>query len=190
MHYKDQQKVIELIDNLISTPGTRIVAIDGNSGAGKTFLGSLLAERYDCNLFHMDDYYLPPEKKTEARLAEAGGNVDRERFREEILDNIQQGGDFSYRKYDCKSQTYCTSALIRPKELNIVEGVYSMHPELAPYYDLTIFLSLDEAEQSRRILGRNGPLVHKRFLDLWIPLEKHYFEELNIKESCDFVFAG
>ena len=190
MHYREQQKVFELIDNLIGTPGTKIVAIEGNSGAGKTSLGSLLAERYDCNLFHMDDYYLPPEKKTGARLAEAGGNVDRERFKEEILDNIRQGGDFSYKKYDCKSQSYYPPVLVHPKELNIVEGVYSMHPDLAPYYDLTIFLSLDEAEQSRRILDRNGPLVHKRFLDLWIPLENRYFEELHIKENCDLVVTG
>ncbi len=190
MHYKEQQKVYELIDELIRTPGTKIVAIEGNSGAGKTLLGSLLAEKYDCNLFHMDDYYLPPEKKTKARMAEAGGNVDRERFQQEILKNIRRGVDFSYKKYDCKSQRYSSPAPVSPKKLNIVEGVYSMHPDLAPYYDLKLFLSLDEAEQSRRILNRNGPLVHKRFIDFWIPLENHYFKELSIKKNCDYVLAG
>ncbi|MFA5635453.1 MAG: hypothetical protein WCX60_01605 [Anaerovoracaceae bacterium] len=188
MHNK--QRIFKLVDELLITPGTKIIAVDGNSGAGKTFLGSLLAERYDCNLFHMDDYYLPPEKKTDARLAEAGGNVDRERFQEEVLDNIPLGVDFSYRKYDCRSQSYYPPTLVSPKNLNVVEGAYSMHPDLAPYYDLKLFLSLDEAEQSRRILKRNGALVHKRFLEVWIPLENHYFETLKIRENCDYVFTG
>ena len=34
----------------------------------------------------MDDYFLQPYQRTEERLAEPGGNVDYERFKEEIYD--------------------------------------------------------------------------------------------------------
>ena len=32
----------------------------------------------------MDDFFLRPEQRTEERLKEVGGNVDRERFLEEV----------------------------------------------------------------------------------------------------------
>ena len=105
----------------------------------------------------MDDFFLPPETKTEARLIQTGGNVDWERFREEVLENIRRGNKFCYRKYDCKIQSFHPPAEVNPKKLNLVEGVYSLHPELIDYYDLKLFLWVDEEEQSRRILHETEP---------------------------------
>ena len=178
-------KVFSLIDGLLLIPGIKIIAIDGNAAAGKSSLALRIAEKYDCNVFHTDDFFLPPDKKTEQRLKEAGGNMDRERLAEEVLDKIRKYRAFSYRKYDCKLTAFLPPALVSPKRLNIVEGVYSMHPDLIRYYDLKIFLSLDKEEQSRRILHRNSAPMHKRFIEEWIPLEDRYFAELNIKADSD-----
>lgn len=82
-----------------------LVAIDGMCGSGKTTLGRLLQSVYDCNLFHMDDFFLRPEQRTPERMAQVGGNVDYERFQEEILNHICQQEGLSYRIYNCKSQT-------------------------------------------------------------------------------------
>lgn len=57
-----------------------LLAIDGGSAGGKTTLGKLLEQRYACNVFHMDDFFLRPMQRTKERLAEPGGNVDRERI--------------------------------------------------------------------------------------------------------------
>jgi hypothetical protein len=75
-----------------------------------------------------------------------------------------------------------------PKRLNIIEGSYSMHPTLIDSYDLKIFLHIGPEEQSLRILKRNGPMMHKRFLCEWIPLENEYFKEMKIPEHSDLVF--
>lgn len=178
-------KVFFLIDGLLLIPGIKIIAIDGNAAAGKSSLALRIAEKYDCNVFHTDDFFLPPDKKTEQRLKEAGGNMDRERLAEEVLDKIRKYRAFSYRRYDCKLTAFLPPALVYPKRLNIVEGVYSMHPDLIRYYDLKIFLSLDKEEQSRRILHRNSAPMHKRFIEEWIPLEDRYFAEFNIKADSD-----
>lgn len=191
MKYKEHlDKVFSLIDDLLKHPGTKIIAIDGNAAAGKSVLASRIAEKYDCNIFHMDDFFLPPETKTEARLIQTGGNVDWERFREEVLENIRRGNKFCYRKYDCKIQSFHPPAEVNPKKLNLVEGVYSLHPELIDYYDLKLFLWVDVEEQSRRILARNGAELHKRYMEEWIPMENRYFAEFNIEENCDFSFPG
>ncbi len=178
-------KVFFLIDGLLLIPGIKIIAIDGNAAAGKSSLALRIAEKYDCNVFHTDDFFLPPDKKTEQRLKEAGGNMDRERLAEEVLDKIRRHRTFSYRRYDCKLTAFLPPTLVSPKRLNIVEGVYSMHPDLIRYYDLKIFLSLDKEEQSRRILHRNSAPMHKRFIEEWIPLEDRYFAEFNIKADSD-----
>ena len=50
-----------------------LIAIDGSCTAGKSTLASLLARDLDCNLFHMDDFFLREEQRTEERLAQHPG---------------------------------------------------------------------------------------------------------------------
>ena len=72
------------IDELLAEKDMILVAIDGKCTSGKTTLASKLAELYDCNVFHMDDFFLRPEQRTPERFAEVGGNVDYERFYKEV----------------------------------------------------------------------------------------------------------
>lgn len=186
--YCDFFEVFCRINSLMNSKDRVNVAIDGNSGAGKSALASLIGSVYECNVFHMDDFFLTPELKTEERLREAGGNVDYVRFKNEVIDGINSSRKFQYRKYDCSQMVLGQPLLVNPRKLNIIEGCYSMHPTLIDNYDLKIFLHIDEKEQISRILKRNGASMLKRFLNEWIPLENRYFEELKIKEQSDLVF--
>ena len=71
---------------------TVIVAIDGNSAAGKSTLAGIIKDVYgeDCNIFIWMIFFLTPELRTEERLKEIGGNVDYVRFKEEIVNGIQK----------------------------------------------------------------------------------------------------
>lgn len=80
-----------------------------------------------------------PEQRTEARFTQPGGNVDRERFLEEVLIPLREGRPVDYRRFDCATFTIAPPQRIKAGTLNIVEGAYSMHPDLAPYYDLSGF---------------------------------------------------
>ena len=181
-------KVFEGIDSLMRKKEIVNVAIDGNAGAGKSTLARLLGKIYDCNIFHMDDYFLRPEQRTRERLSEIGGNVDYTRFNQEIVEGIQNRYKFEYRPYNCQTMALEEPILVKPKKLNIIEGVYSMHPTLIDNYDLKIFLKVDTREQSERILKRNGPKMQRRFLEEWIPLENEYFEKFDIEARSDLVF--
>jgi len=186
--YCDFFEVFCKIDALLKSKDTVNVAIDGNSGAGKSTLASLISNVYDCNIFHMDHFFLRPELKTKERLKEVGGNVDYDRFWQEVIAGLQSGREFQYRIYDCTQMTLGQSIMVIPKKLNIIEGSYSMHPTLLYNYDLKIFLQIDEKEQSHRILKRNGAFMQKRFLNEWIPLENQYFNEMRIQEKSDLIF--
>ena len=79
------------IDHLTAEKDRVLVAIEGGSASGKTTLGELLQNVYGCPVFHMDDFFLRPEQRTEARFTQPGGNVDRERFLEEVLIPLREG---------------------------------------------------------------------------------------------------
>ena len=72
----------EIIKQEDNTDRPILVAIDGRCGSGKTTLGEYLKGQLDCNLFHMDDFFLRMEQRTPDRMKETGGNVDYERFYE------------------------------------------------------------------------------------------------------------
>ena len=167
-----------------------LVAVEGGSASGKTTLAALLERIYDCNVFHMDDFFLRPEQRTAERLAEPGGNVDRERFWEEVLLPLTRGETVNYRRYDCCTQTVGQSVPVAPKALNIVEGAYSMHPVLAECYDLSAFLRIAPELQRARISVRNTPESAERFFTMWVPLERRYFEAMDPEGRCDLVLEA
>jgi uridine kinase len=170
------------IDELLTQKETVIVAIDGKCTSGKTTLASKLAEIYDCNVFHMDDFFLRPEQRTPDRFAEVGGNVDYERFQEEVLLPLKSGKAFSYCAFDCSTFTLAAPVAVAPKRLNIIEGTYSHHPYFGNPYDLKILLTVDEETQRKRILERPA-FLHKRFFEEWIPMENRYFDGFAISAN-------
>jgi len=174
------------IQKLLCEKEAVIIAIDGNCTSGKTTLANQLTEIYDCNVFHMDDFFLRPEQRTLERFAEIGGNVDYERFSEEILLPLKSGKPFSYRPFDCSTFELTDPITVIPKKLNIVEGTYSLHPYFGNIYDLKIRLTISPELQRQRILKR-PEFLHKRFFEEWIPMEERYFEGFDISKKCDIV---
>ncbi|MEL7603506.1 MAG: hypothetical protein AAGU77_10160 [Bacillota bacterium] len=188
--YRDYIEAFCRIDKLLANSKPVRVAIDGKSASGKTSLAALISDVYDANVFHMDDFFLPPERRTPERLAEPGGNVDYERFAAEVVPGILSGKAFEYRAYSCKTGAY-QPVKVMPEPLSIVEGAYSLHPALAALkYDLAIFLDIDPQEQSRRIRARDGEAMHGRFMSEWIPLEERYFAAFGLPGSGSLVFRA
>lgn len=176
------------IDQLLAQKEQVLVAIDGNCTAGKTTLANALADIYDCNVFRMDDFFLRPEQRTPERLAETGGNVDYERFLEEVLLPLKTGKSFSYRPYDCGIRALTGPISVTPKKLNIMEGTYSLHPFFGDIQDLKVFLTITPELQRARILERPA-FLHKRFFEEWIPMEQRYFDGFRIPAKCDIVIG-
>ena len=185
-----EQTIIPALDRRLASGERVLLAIDGRSAAGKTTLAAALGARYGGAVFHMDDFFLRPEQRTLERYAQPGGNVDRERFRAEVLEPLGRGEDVTFRRYDCRTGTLQPPQTVRTGQLAIVEGAYAMHPELAGFYDLSVFLTIDPAEQRRRILARNGPDWGEDFFRRWIPLEETYFSACQVEERCTWVLQG
>lgn len=165
-----------------------IIAIDGRCASGKTTLAKELQNVLSCNVFHMDDFFLSPEQRTRERYAEPGGNIDRERFMDEVMQPLLCGKEFSYRPFDCHKMAMQELIEVKPNAINIIEGTYSCHPLLWDCYNLHIFLSISKEEQMARIRSRNEESVGL-FEKKWIPLEESYFKTYSVEERCELKFS-
>ena len=164
-----------------------LAAIDGPCATGKSTLGARLSQLYGCPLFHMDDFFLLPERKTPERLAQPGGNVDYERFFAQVLAPLSRGEPVLYQPYRCHSGALAAARTIPPAPLAVVEGVYSLRPEFQPLYQVKCFLSAPWPVREARLLERCGPEGLERFRTLWIPLEDRYFQAFSISDACDTI---
>ncbi len=162
-----------------------VIALDGPAASGKTTMAEQLQAILGADVIHMDDFFLPLPLRTPERLAEAGGNVHYERFREEVLPCLRQPEGFSYTRFDCSVMDYNGERTVGGAPYRIVEGSYSHHPVFGDYADVTVFSHISTEEQMARILRRNGPVMAQRFRDVWVPMEEAYFAAHGIRDQAD-----
>ena len=179
--------IIKAAENLLRNTKNITIAIDGRCASGKTTLAEKISQAVDCNVIHTDDFFLPHEQKTTERLSQAGGNIDYERLYNEIILPLKEKTSFSYRAYNCSSGKLSEYIYVKPKPITIIEGTYSLHPHFKEYADLKVFMDVSESEQKQRLKIRNIRL-YERFINEWIPMEEHYFNEFAIRKKCDLIF--
>lgn len=150
-----------------------VVAIDGPCGSGKTRLAEIIASVFDCNVFHMDDYYLPHGCRQQNWKEFPVGNIDFPRLIAEVLEPLQRMTPVATCAYHCRRDAFGEKKNYAPKPLTVLEGSYSLHPALAAYVDKRIFLLCDAPEQLRRLEKREGQELTS-FQKLWIPMERRY----------------
>ncbi|MBE6563602.1 MAG: hypothetical protein E7660_07685 [Ruminococcaceae bacterium] len=179
--------ILEAVKSLSETKERVVVALDGRCASGKSTAAEILSKSLDAPVIKTDDFFLPFERKTPSRLAETAGNIDYERFFAEVIPNLRENKNFTYKAYSCSDGTFYPKTVPASK-IMIVEGVYSMRPEFTDSYDIKVFFNVSEKTQLSRLAKRNPKLLD-RFKNEWIPMEEKYFSEMKIKELCDIVIG-
>ena len=190
MFVNEVKLISEKINTLLKEKPFVIIAIDGMTGSGKTVLATELHKIYNGALFHADDFFLPPELRTEERLNEPGGNIHYEKMKKEIIDllkNAKINDEIRYKPFICRKQSYGDEIVQTIGKVNIVEGSYCLNPKFGKYYDLSIALKINEKEQIERLTKRCPQMINN-FINKWIPLEKKYHDAFNIFDKADISF--
>ena len=167
-----------------------VAAIDGRCTSGKTTLAHTLSLALDAPVIHMDDFFLPYEMRTAQRLAQPGGNFDLERFTAQVALPLSHGESFSYGVYDCSAGSITGERHVPRGDVVIVEGAYSMHPELQTLYGLRIFCDIDPRTQLERLRERESTQSLQNFIEKWIPMEEKYLEAFGIEALCNIVLRA
>ena len=175
-----------------STKRPYLIGIDGRSGAGKSILSERLNERLpNVVVVHVDDFY-------QVMLAVARESLDAEqgyyqyfdwnRLRQQVLIPLSIRKMARYQRYDWVKESLAENLEVKPQGIIIVEGVYSIRPELRKYYDLCIWIETSERERLRRQIARGENTIE--WIQRWAAAEIFYVENFCPQRFAHMIIAG
>lgn len=158
-----------------------IVGIDGQSAAGKSTLARLIQESLqNVAVVHKDDFYSSAPAETLAGLTASEGYqrfFEWQRLEEQVLQPLSSGKVAKYQRYDWSTSSLgkwcCIPASSR---VVIIEGVYSLRPELRKFYDVMVLVNTDPALRDSRIRARGENST--AWIQRWSDSEAYYFERV------------
>lgn len=160
-----------------------VIAIDGDSSAGKTTFATKLAEKINANLVNIDDFYLPFDIREDCSSC----HIDYQRCIETVLKVHQKQGTLQYYKFNPHQNRIEKKYQIPSKKVLILEGAYSFNPKLRPYVDLSIFFKIHDSLQKERIVRRSSEEIYEKFKNIWIPKEKTYQDETDLESDVNII---
>jgi uridine kinase len=158
------------------------VVVDGPDTAGKTTLADELAVALSgirpTIRASIDDYIRPPDPAVPA-AGYFDDNFDLPALITELLIPLGPGGDRNYRT------AAGTTDIAPPNAVLLVDGVFLLQSALRPYWDVSVYLHINEAEMLRRGILRDqaqdgGPdVVRRQFETQYIPGWRTYQTQHN-----------
>jgi len=156
---------------------TKVVAIDGPSGAGKTDFAAALAERLPGALVvHMDDLYPGWDG-----LAQAVADLH-----DQILAPLARGERAAYRRWDWVHDQYAGWHEVPATSLLVVEGAGAGAGRNADFESVLIWLEADRDVRFRRGIARDAEafLPHWR---RWAEQEETLFRADATRHRADLI---
>lgn len=161
-------------------PGTLLVAIDGEGGAGKSTLAALLAaELGTAAVVCLDDFARPTVP-----------GWDMPRMISQVLDPLRAGRSGRYQRWDWETDLGAEWHDVPAGGVVIVEGVSATRAELAGRWDLTVWVSTPRDIRLARGLTRDGEAMREQWLTVWMPEEDAYVAEQHPAERADVIVIG
>ncbi len=158
--------------------GTRVVAIDGPAGSGKTTLAGRLADLL-APVIHMDDLYPGWDG-----LADAP-----HRLLEWVLEPLANGRPARYRRYDWIAGRYAEWVDIPPAPTLVIEGCASGARSSEPYLSFLIWLDAPETVRMRRGIERDGETFRPHW-ERWAAQERVHFAAEGTADRADVRLDG
>jgi len=173
--------------------GRLIVGIDGLGGAGKSTLANGINDAFaGCvSIVRCDDFYRPLTGEESALLTPEESYehyFDWRRLRDEALMPLREGRHVRYQRHDWSTDRLAEWIDVEPREIVIVEGVFSTRPELRPLLDVAIFIETPCAERIRRMRARPQP--NTSWMARWLAAEDWYLAHVASHRHADLLLEG
>lgn len=173
-------EVLERARNSVPPDGmtTKVIAVDGPGGAGKSVLAQQTAEKLLAPVVPTDDF----------------ASWDQPlnwwpRLLDEVLKPLSQNKAARYQRYDWPSKRLAEWREIKPSEFLIIEGVSSSRKAFRPYLALSVWVETPREERLRRGLERDGEESRSQWEE-WMRQEDEYVARENPHENADLVVSG
>jgi uridine kinase len=180
----DATTVVDLVDRALShkpTCGrTRVLAIDGPAGSGKTTLAGVVAEEtvgrgLPTVVHHLDDVYDGWTGLDDALVV---------RVTDQVLGPLSRHEPARWQRYDWYAGEFDGWETFDPPLLLVLEGCGSGARDYAAYTTLLVWVEADREERIRRGVERDGEQVLPNWL-AWMESEQRHFAEHGTRDRAD-----
>lgn len=176
----------ELAADVLGRParlgGTRLVAVDGPTGSGKTLFADRLAAAFDWTVpvVHTDDFLDGWEDQV----------TFWPRLEEWVLAPLRSGGPGRYRRYDWHAHRFGDEwTTVPPVPVVLLEGVTAARAEIRPELTLSVFVTAPPELCLARSLRRDG-VEFRAYLEEWQRGEQRHFGVDATAQLVDLVVDG
>ena len=158
---------------------TRIVAIDGCGGAGKTTFAASLAETLEnCPVIHTDDF------------ASWNHPIDwYPRLIEQVLEPLRHNQVAHFQKFDWQANQLGQWEILEPCNVVILEGVSASRSEFRRYLSFSIYIHTDRELRLKRGLERDDEEILPLWQE-WMAEEDEYVLRDQPQKYADLVLSG
>jgi uridine kinase len=159
--------------------GTRVVAVDGRSSAGKTSLAAALREQLDAPVVALEDLY--------------GGWDGLERgialLVSRVLEPLAAGRTVRVPRYDWHAAAWGEPWTLEPPPVLVVEGVGAGARRAAAYASVLIWVEAAASVRKKRALARDGE-TFAPYWDAWAAQEDALLARERTPDRADLVIDG
>ena len=149
--------------------GSGLVAIDGLPVSGKSTLADRLERELGARILYLDDFVRPEsEWRGKATPGFPFPYIRYDAFMAAI-GTLAAGRVARYQRYDWASGQLTDWHEMAPEGLVVIEGVSSLHPDLASLYDLRLWVESDAATTLVASLARGVGDWEDEWRDLFMP---------------------
>jgi uridine kinase len=140
---------------------TRVIAVDGYSGAGKSFFARRLAADLGAEFINTDDL-MPGWSGLAGSLA---------LLAEWVLEPITAGDTARWHRYDWEQLRYREWVELGPCHALVVDGCAVGHRSLAPYLSLLVWVSAPATLRAKRLAQRFDWEMYEPHAAMWAAQE-------------------
>ena len=166
-----------------------VVAVDGQSAAGKSTFADALAMTTGASLVRGDDFYRVTDEESRLRLSPREGidvYYDWQRMRNEVLLPLRTGRRSSYDPYDWDSGVLAERVVTIPTARAVIlDGLFVSRPELRRFIDLSVLITAPANVRRRRQIERAD--ASEEWLQRWEAAERLFFPQVCPPETFDIV---
>jgi len=182
-------EIVDAIDRSCEQLGRVAVGVSGYAGAGKSVLARQLADVVDDAVRLRGDDYLDPQR-VHRRSSDWDG-VERRRMRDEALEPFRAGAPVAVRPLDWSTGRHGVPTPLPQASVLIVDAIGIFHPELLPWFDLTVWVDvdLDVAQAQGMARDRAAGLDHDTlWTDVWTLNDREFEQTFSSRSFADLFY--
>jgi uridine kinase len=165
-----------------------LVGIDGVGGSGKSTLAYAIAERLgsDAVVIPLDDFIVRDRMLDDSWE----GGWDRDRLLKQVIAPLRRGEPVLYQRLEWSSNSLSNPIAVPAAAIVMVEGITALHPALAPYWHLTIWVETDAKVALERGRARDAGNDNAQHWELWSANDARYRVEHAPHDRADLIVHG